>query len=234
MLASAVAVAARTTASEHRALQASGSSIAVGHVDQYLDDLRPVLQPGVEPRLRQFLRASADGQPPFTIALEFACLGIQGMSPARDARLPRDGTWNDPAIMCDAQKLPKANVWFGDQAWRQKYMAEALIPMLVERSVWHHQGNGSLPSLTIPVFYSVCFGLDVWVPCYRKFASDAVASSRPAMETAFVMTDDHGACLSMRKLADRYTDEDSEQYEYDDVWDADKIYGCVCDYPYVG
>ena len=45
---------------------------------------------------------------------------------------------------------------------------------------------------------------------------------------------DHGACLSMRKLADRYTDEDSEQYEYDDVWDADKIYGCVCDYPYVG
>ena len=45
---------------------------------------------------------------------------------------------------------------------------------------------------------------------------------------------DRGSCLSMRKFADRYYNKDSVQYEYNDVWDADMIYGCVCDYPYTG
>lgn len=40
--------------------------------------------------------------------------------------------------------------------------------------------------------------------------------------------------MSMRKFADRYYNKDSVQYEYNDVWDADMIYGCVCDYPYTG
>mmetsp|Transcript_33127 Transcript_33127/g.107605 ORF Transcript_33127/g.107605 Transcript_33127/m.107605 type:complete len:695 (-) Transcript_33127:500-2584(-) len=42
----------------------------------------------------------------------------------------------------------------------------------------------------------------------------------------------HGECLSMRRLAlTQYSDE-SERFAYESPWDADKIYGCVCDSPY--
>ena len=35
------------------------------------------------------------------------------------------------------------------------------------------------------------------------------------------------------KYADDYHDTDSVQYTYDEMWDSEKIMGCVCDYPYV-
>lgn len=43
-----------------------------------------------------------------------------------------------------------------------------------------------------------------------------------------------GSCMSLYKYSHLYYDDDSVQYDYIDVWDAHKIYGCVCDYPYHG
>lgn len=41
-----------------------------------------------------------------------------------------------------------------------------------------------------------------------------------------------GKCLSMRKIAlTQYSDE-SEKFVYEAPWDADKVFGCVCDRPY--
>ena len=45
---------------------------------------------------------------------------------------------------------------------------------------------------------------------------------------------DRGSCYSMRKFADRYFDAATTQSTYNDVWDADMVYGCVCDPPYYG
>jgi len=44
---------------------------------------------------------------------------------------------------------------------------------------------------------------------------------------------DVGRCLTLMKYADDYYDTDSVQYTYDEMWDSEKIMGCVCDYPYV-
>jgi len=41
-----------------------------------------------------------------------------------------------------------------------------------------------------------------------------------------------GKCVSMREYAANYRDSFSEKYTYNDVWDADKIYGCICDAGY--
>ena len=42
-----------------------------------------------------------------------------------------------------------------------------------------------------------------------------------------------GKCLSMRHLArTSYSGDLSEQFSYEEPWDADKIFGCVCDEPY--
>ena len=43
-----------------------------------------------------------------------------------------------------------------------------------------------------------------------------------------------GVCLSMRDLASTTRGGMSESFNYDHVWDADKIYGCVCDVGYAG
>ena len=42
-----------------------------------------------------------------------------------------------------------------------------------------------------------------------------------------------GQCVSMRHLAETTRSHDSQQYSYN-LWDADKIYGCVCDLGYTG
>ena len=42
----------------------------------------------------------------------------------------------------------------------------------------------------------------------------------------------HGECLSMRRFSSTQYNDESEQFAYKSVWDADKIYGCVCDSPY--
>eukprot|EP00981_Chlorochromonas_danica_P002081 scaffold423_cov185-Ochromonas_danica.AAC.5 len=43
-----------------------------------------------------------------------------------------------------------------------------------------------------------------------------------------------GICLSMHDLAAKRRSFDSQKYTYDDIWDANKIQGCVCDYPTFG
>lgn len=41
-----------------------------------------------------------------------------------------------------------------------------------------------------------------------------------------------GTCLSMRRMASSTYDDESQQFAYKNPWDADKVYGCVCDPPY--
>lgn len=43
-----------------------------------------------------------------------------------------------------------------------------------------------------------------------------------------------GECITMQKYASLKYNDLSEQYTYDTVWDAQKIQGCVCEYPYDG
>ena len=43
----------------------------------------------------------------------------------------------------------------------------------------------------------------------------------------------HGQCVSMRHLAETTRNHESKQYTYSN-WDADKLYGCVCDLGYAG
>ncbi len=42
---------------------------------------------------------------------------------------------------------------------------------------------------------------------------------------------DHGRCMSMRDFTAKTRDDESNSFEYLDVWDAEKIQGCYCDYP---
>jgi len=44
----------------------------------------------------------------------------------------------------------------------------------------------------------------------------------------------HGSCMSMKTLSENFYDENSLRFEYTTVWDAAKMYGCACDYPYTG
>ena len=41
-----------------------------------------------------------------------------------------------------------------------------------------------------------------------------------------------GKCVSMRNFASSQYNENSQQFVYETPWDADKMYGCVCDSPY--
>jgi hypothetical protein len=43
-----------------------------------------------------------------------------------------------------------------------------------------------------------------------------------------------GRCFSMKTYAANARDENAQQYEYTNIWDAEKIQGCVCDYPATG
>lgn len=44
----------------------------------------------------------------------------------------------------------------------------------------------------------------------------------------------NGVCYSMRNLAAKTRNQESLQYSYLDIWDAQKIQGCKCDFPYFG
>ena len=44
----------------------------------------------------------------------------------------------------------------------------------------------------------------------------------------------NGQCVSMQHLADKTRNHDSQQYSYNQIWDADKIFGCLCDEGYDG
>jgi len=44
---------------------------------------------------------------------------------------------------------------------------------------------------------------------------------------------DHGVCMSYRRFAERTMNDDSESYTYETPWDADKVYGCVCDESFI-
>ncbi|CAM9684713.1 unnamed protein product [Pylaiella littoralis] len=44
----------------------------------------------------------------------------------------------------------------------------------------------------------------------------------------------HGHCLSMSDYAEDYRGHESIQYLYNDVWDSDKLYTCICDTGYHG
>ena len=43
-----------------------------------------------------------------------------------------------------------------------------------------------------------------------------------------------GRCVSYRQMASTTLNSKSEKIRYDNVWDADKIYGCICDEGYSG
>ena len=43
-----------------------------------------------------------------------------------------------------------------------------------------------------------------------------------------------GVCTSMRKFASETYDDNSKQFSYESVWDAEKFFGCVCDEGYTG
>ncbi|KAL7476747.1 hypothetical protein ACHAW6_002583 [Cyclotella cf. meneghiniana] len=43
-----------------------------------------------------------------------------------------------------------------------------------------------------------------------------------------------GKCLSMKYLAETTRNQASQRFSYDQVWDSDKIFGCVCDNGYTG
>jgi len=44
----------------------------------------------------------------------------------------------------------------------------------------------------------------------------------------------NGKCMSYKQYASTSQNGDSLKYKYDSVWDAEKIYGCVCDFGYSG
>lgn len=44
----------------------------------------------------------------------------------------------------------------------------------------------------------------------------------------------NGRCYSMRDLSIKTRNEYSESFLYSTIWDAEKIQGCYCDYPYFG
>jgi len=44
----------------------------------------------------------------------------------------------------------------------------------------------------------------------------------------------NGICYTMKDLSSKTRNIYSEQYSYTNVWDAEKIQGCYCDYPYTG
>ena len=43
-----------------------------------------------------------------------------------------------------------------------------------------------------------------------------------------------GKCLSLKHVAATEYDDESKQHTYTSVWDAEKMFGCVCDYPFMG
>lgn len=44
----------------------------------------------------------------------------------------------------------------------------------------------------------------------------------------------NGRCVSMRHLAENTRNSQSEQFAYNQVWDGDKLFGCVCDVGWTG
>lgn len=203
-------------------------------VNAYVDRLARVLLPGVEPKLRSFLQQSVAGEAKFSVALDFGCLGQQGMSNTGADGLTR---WNDPAIKClaggsfgtsealhavlgagktRARTLPngdrvwhaKGIWWYGDDAWRQKYAAEAWIPQLIQKSVWYHGDRPGRPSMIMPVLFAACMEIrDHFQFCngmpyddnneksQNAFGQILDTTSMPNEDSATVFTPDWGPCM---------------------------------------
>ena len=59
-----------------------------------------------------------------------------------------------------------------------------------------------------------------------------MGADRPKREVSGAVS--HGRCQSLEQFAGTTYNANSEQYAYTGVWDADKTFGCVCDWPYMG
>ena len=65
--------------------------------------------------------------------------------------------------------------------------------------------------------------------CHSGFGGDACQRLSCASDC-----NGHGRCQSLEQYAGTTYNDDSVQYAYTGVWDADKTFGCVCDWPYMG
>merc|ERR1719502_14537 len=65
--------------------------------------------------------------------------------------------------------------------------------------------------------------------CYAGFTGEACQRTSCTNDC-----NGHGRCQSLEQYAGTNYDDNAEQYTYTTPWDAQKMFGCVCDYPYFG